>query len=112
MGNPSCYRDIARRCHELLKSVKNPDVAAQLRQWVAECDPAADGNPRQSGSDDLLEQARRYRMRAEEYRVVAEQTSQPAARLSFQHLAESYEAMAGRLEDLVSKTARSRESTG
>lgn len=42
----------------------------------------------------LLEKARRWRMRAEEYRTVAEALQHPSARESYLHLARTYETLA------------------
>lgn len=47
-------------------------------------------------------------MRAEEYRVSAEQLGTPTARTSFQQMAETYEAMARGLEHV----ARDRKTGG
>lgn len=48
--------------------------------------------------DNTAEQARRWRQKAEECRLVAEQVKNPMARDTFLHLAHSYETLAGRLE--------------
>jgi hypothetical protein len=48
--------------------------------------------------NELFEQARRHRMKAEEYRAVADQMRNPTARASYLQLARTYEAMASRCE--------------
>ncbi len=55
----------------------------------------------QDNEDDaavLHERARRWRMRAEEYRTVAEAIQSPSAREAYVHLAHSYEALAAQFE--------------
>ena len=48
--------------------------------------------------DYSAEQARRWRRKAEECRLIAEQVKNPMARDTFMHLAQSYDALAERLE--------------
>src|SRR5262249_34537275 len=51
-----------------------------------------------SANTERLEQARRHRMRAEEYRCVAEQMQDPTARATYLRLADAYKTLAKRLE--------------
>lgn len=105
MSDPAAFRTIARYCRERLKETCPPaEVAAQLRHWAEECDRAAEQH-------DFAEQAKRHRMRAEEYRCVLEQMKSPVARATFQHLAEAYEAMARQLE-AAGRHARRKRETG
>jgi hypothetical protein len=94
------FRRFADQCRELSKTAANPEVVVQLQQWAVECDRKADLALRVSAprKDDLLEQARRHRMKAEEHRVVGEQMRDRNVCASFRRLAETYEAMARRLE--------------
>lgn len=46
----------------------------------------------------LLEKAKRWRMRAEEYRVVSENIQSPVAREAYAHLATTYERLADQFE--------------
>lgn len=46
----------------------------------------------------LLDQARHWRMKAEECRAVAEQMQNPMARLSFRSMAETYDHLAAHCE--------------
>ncbi len=93
-------RQIARFCRKLLKeqaATAEPELAQQLQQWALECDTEADQLlPR--AADQLREQARRHRQRAEEYRAIAEQMESPRVRASYRMLAESYDGMAEQLE--------------
>jgi hypothetical protein len=101
MSDPAFYRAIARYCRTLLREggVRlSPELSVQLQQWALECDRQADRLLKSAPIDDVREQARRHRLRAEEYRAVAAQMQTSAARASYQHLAASYEAMARRLE--------------
>jgi uncharacterized membrane protein len=102
MPDPAAYRRIARYCRDRLNEARpRADVAAQLRCWAVECDRAAQLH-------DLEDQARRHRMRAEEYRSVLEQMVSPIARATFQHLAKSDEAIARRLEAAGNQIRRKR----
>jgi len=69
MGDSRSYREIARQCarqcRALMKQVGDPDLVLQLQQWAMDCDGEADSLLRED-SNDLLERARRHRMRAEE----------------------------------------------
>lgn len=47
----------------------------------------------------MLDQARRWRMRAEEYRTIAAEMHHPIARGSYLHLARTYETLAGTYEE-------------
>lgn len=101
MRDPASRRTIAQRCRMLLKQGGTPEIIQQLEQWALECDSEADETIPTASTSRLLEQARRHRLRAEEYRAIVEQMQHPAARASYQHLAETYEAMAERLEEIV-----------
>ncbi|SRR5579883_313379 len=109
MSGPD-FRELARQCRALLRTASDLDLAEQLQQWAVECDRRADRIIKGSPKDDLLEQARRHRMRAEEYRVVGEQRQNRVARESFQHLAATYEALARRLEEIADRRARNEKS--
>lgn len=98
MIDPAFYRQLARHCRALLKVARNPELLAQLETWALECDRRADRALRTRPSDDIREQAKRHHMRAAEYRAVGDQMQNPTARTSFRHLAQTYEAMARRLE--------------
>jgi hypothetical protein len=52
---------------------------------------------------DTQERARRYKMRAAEYRAVADQMRDPTARASYRQLAENYDAIGQRLEQVNHK---------
>jgi hypothetical protein len=98
MPNANFSRRIARQCRALLKVTRKPDLLAQLETWAVECDRGADRALQRKPGGEMREQARRHEQRAAEYRSVADQTENPAARASFRHLAKTYEAMARRLE--------------
>jgi hypothetical protein len=51
-------------------------------------------------------------VRAEEYRVSAEQLGTPTARTSFQQIAETYEAMARGLEHVAQRSQDRRRDVG
>jgi hypothetical protein len=102
------FRELARHCRALLSSAENPELASQLRQWTVECDRRAD-TIEHTGP---LEQARRYRLRAEEYRATAEEVQTTMARASFRQMAETYEAMARGLEHVAHRTHEHRDNTG
>lgn len=112
MSDSSSRRDIARQCRVLLKEAAKPDLVHQLQQWAVECDSEADDTLRASPISDLLDQARRHRLRAEEYRAVVEQMQTPAARGTYQQLAETYEAMARRLEEIAVKSCTGDRDAG
>jgi hypothetical protein len=112
MRDPAIDREIARQCRLLLKLTANSEVSTQLQHWAVECDRKADRALRTSPSTDLLEQARRHLMRAEEYRAAASQMRDPTARASFQHLAEIYKAMARRLERSSHRSKQGGRQTG
>jgi hypothetical protein len=46
-----------------------------------------------------LEQARRWRSKAEECRTIADQMQAPAAKMSFWHMAETYERLADGMDE-------------
>lgn len=100
MRDPVAPRQIARFCRNLLKekaATAEHNLTQQLQQWALECDSEADRLLPRS-ADQLREQARRHRRRAEEYRVIAEQMRSPRGRASYRLLAESYDRMAEQLE--------------
>lgn len=112
MRDPASYRDLARRCRRLSKGTEDLDLLDQLETWAMECDGGAVDALLDSPKQELLEQAGRHRLRAEEYRVVAEQMHSPAARALLQHLAHLYEAMARQLEDNANRLGRGRRNSG
>jgi hypothetical protein len=104
MPDATHHREIARCCRKLLKEAAGtatPELLHQLKEWALECDESAD---RSSFDSEPLEQARRHRARAEEYRAVAEQLHDPTAIASYRRLAETYEAMARKLEEPAPRT--------
>jgi hypothetical protein len=108
MRDPIRFRELARHCRSLLSTTENPELVSQLQQWSVECDRRADTTERARPA----EQACRYRMRAEEYRVSAEQLGTPTARTSFQQMAETYEAMARDLEHVAQRSQERRRDVG
>ncbi len=101
MRDAARYREIAQYCRNLLREraqTDNDELIQQLKEWALECDADADRPLRASRGNAALEQARRYRARAEEYRTVADQLQSPTAIATYRNLAQTYEAMAGRLE--------------
>lgn len=115
MSSTDFYRDIARYCRRLLKEKggsAGTELGDQLQQWALECDGQADHILQSAPARARLDQARRHRQRAEEYHAVAEQMQTPAARESYRHLAQSYEAMARRLEVRDNAAQRSGEKAG
>ena len=101
MRDPVAPRQIARFCRQLLKenaASAETDLTQQLQQWALECDSEADRRLPRSPTDQLREQARRHRLRAEEYRAIAEQMESERGRASYRLLAESYDRMAAQLE--------------
>jgi len=100
MGDSRSFREIAHQCRALMKKAADADIVHQLQLWAMECDAQADGLLG-AEREDLLEQARRHRMRAEEYRAVAEQMQFPKSRASYRNLAETYEALASGLETRI-----------
>ena len=103
MHNADLYRQIARRCRDLLKVTRKPELLAQLETWAVECDRRADRVLQRKPSGEMREQARRHGQRAAEYRAVADQMQNPIASASFRHLAQTYEAMAHRLEESANR---------
>ncbi len=106
------YREIARYCWKLLREgaeTKNEELLQQVKEWALECDADADRSLRASRGDATLEQARRYRARAEEYRATADQLHSPTAIATYRNLAQTYEAMARKLEEPASR-ARHRDA--
>jgi hypothetical protein len=98
MPDAAGYREVARYCRKLLKERSGElkaELITQLQEWAVECDRNAD---RGSPASAHHEQARRYRLRAEEYRAIVEQLKTPMARASYENLACTYEAMARHLE--------------
>ena len=113
MMDPGFYRQLARHCRVLLKVARNTDLLAQLETWALECDRRADRALRTQPSDDIRAQANRHHMRAAEYRAVADQMKNPTACASFRHLAETYDAMARRLETRANRNdGRSEREAG
>ena len=115
MRNHDFYRNIARYCRRRLRekgAAASAELSDQLQQWAVECDGQADRTLREAPARDLLDRARHHRLRAEEYRAVAEQMQTPSARDSYHHLAESYDAMARQLEKLGSNAERHGEKAG
>jgi hypothetical protein len=51
-----------------------------------------------------LDQAQRWRLKAEECRAVADQMKNPAAQASFRQMAETYDTLAKRLEERLART--------
>ena len=108
MPEAAFFRGLARQCRTRLKATGNPELQAQLETWVVECDRRADRALREQSGGDIHDQARRHEQRAAEYRAVADQMQNPTSRASFRHLAETYEAMARRLEARADRTNRRR----
>src|SRR5579864_9176824 len=108
MRDPIRFRELARHCRSLLSTTENPELGSQLQQWVVECDRRADTAEGARPS----EQASRYRLRAEEYRATAEQMHTHAARVSFQQMAATYEAMARGLDHVVQRSPERRRDAG
>ena len=109
------YREIARHCRKLLKErsgTAGAEVVAQLQQWAVECDRAADRLASDASADGLREQARRHRLKAAEYRAVADQVGTSTARASYRALAETYEAMARQMEARGDRLGRGEKETG
>jgi hypothetical protein len=102
------FRELARHCRSLLSKADNPEVVVQLQQWTVECDRRADT----AESRRPAERASCYRLRAEEYRVTAEQMCAPAARASFRQMAATYEAMARGLEHVAQRSQQRRREAG
>jgi hypothetical protein len=50
---------------------------------------------------DFMQRARYYRLRAEEYRALAELMKNPTARASFRHLADCCDNLGRRLEEIA-----------
>jgi hypothetical protein len=91
----------ADQCRELLKTAVRPELVAQLQQFAVEYDMKADHilhTTTPSPKSDLLEQARRHRMKAGEYRATCKLMRDAKARAPFRQLAKTYKAMARRLE--------------
>lgn len=112
MPEAAFFRGLARQCRTLLKVTGNPELLAQLETWVVECDRRADRAAREHSGSGIRDQAGRYAQRAGEYRAVANQMQNPTSRASFRHLAETYEAMARRLEARADRTDRRRTGAG
>jgi hypothetical protein len=106
MVHPDVYRQMARQCRALLRVTRNPELIAQLETWAVECDRRADRDLRTKPSDDIRERAKRYQVQAAEYQAVADQLRDQSARASFHHLAQTYEAMARRLEARAERKTR------
>lgn len=102
------FRELARHCRSLLSKADNPEVVVQLQQWTVECDRRADTTE----SRRPAERASCYRLRAEEYRVTAEQMCAPAARASFRQMAATYEAMARGLEHVAQRSQQRQREAG
>jgi dienelactone hydrolase len=101
MPKAAYHRELAQFCRKLLKEgarSASPELLEQLEKWAVECDESADLSLRTPGGE-ALEQARRYRERAAEYRAVADQLRDPTATATYRHLAQTYDAMARRLEE-------------
>ncbi len=108
----AAYREIARYCRKLLREEaenKNNELLRQLGEWALECDADADRSVLAFRGNKVLEQARRYRARAEEHRAIADQLDSPPAIATYRHLAETYEAMARKLEEPLHR-ARQRDA--
>ncbi len=71
------------------------DMAATLGSAA---DARTDRNNHVDAAAVLLDKARRWRMRAEEYRTVSEALRTPIARETYAHLAHSYERLADQFE--------------
>lgn len=115
MRDPNSYREIARYCRKLLKEkggTAGGEVITQLQQWAVECDRAADRLVRDASADGLREQARRHRLKAAEYRAVADQMATPTAHASYRALAETYEAMARQMEARGTRLAQGEKAAG
>lgn len=87
--------DARRECAE--QSFELAQLAEQLERRLAGVVPVIDGADRTNGA--LLEKARRWRLRAEEYRAVADALQHShAARHAYLHLAHSYDTLANQTE--------------
>jgi hypothetical protein len=89
-----------------MKGAANPEVSTQLQGWAVECDSKADRMQKITRPGDLLEDARRSFLRADEYRAVADQMQDPTSRASNRYMAETYEARARALERLARRPKR------
>jgi hypothetical protein len=59
-----------------------------------------------------LEQARRWRLKAEECRAVSDQMQDPLAKLSFWRMAETYDRLANGLEERAAGVSVTMPETG
>lgn len=72
---------------------------AERREPLPSEPPAAPPMNANENVNRMLDQARRWRMRAEEYRTIAAEMHHPIARGSYLHLARTYETLAGTYEE-------------
>jgi hypothetical protein len=56
-----------------------------------------------------LEQARRWRLKAEECRTVADQMMNPMAQASLRRIAETYDTLASRIEERLARVAAAKQ---
>ena len=101
---PVQRRTLAERAFELAQ------LAEATERRSADKPPAPGTRTAEANNGDEaaqpLERARRWRMRAEEYRVVAEAVQSPSARETYIHLARSYETLAEQFEFRAALSSR------
>lgn len=89
-------------------------TAATAADAAAEPETGPPAGPADAETPDaLLDKAKRWRMRAEEYRTVAEAlVHSPSARLTYLHLADSYDALANQTEARARLAGQKRKASG
>jgi len=99
MDDTWAIRENLRRFRDMLKTEKDESKRRILEKLIS--DEEAKLPPGTSRASTRLDNARRWQMRAEEYRTVPDATRNPSARSTYLRLAQTYEAMANRADAAV-----------
>lgn len=90
---------LAERAFELAQAAERLDHSQSPAPASPAANSAAAAVAANENLDPRLERARRWRMRAEEYRTVAEAMQTPMARDTYLRLARAYDGLAARTEN-------------
>jgi hypothetical protein len=103
-------RDNIERYERLLQTERDPANCAILQSLLAEARAEEtlllEERKFEDGGKAVQDQARRWRMRAEEYRVVADAMTNDSARQTYLRLAQNYEGLADRAEQRAAGRSR------
>jgi len=114
MSTPAELRHQARLLQDAANQEADVTIKRKLARDALRIAQLAEAVERAGQGEAMAEpeRARRWRMRAAEFRAVAEQTTNPQAKLSRMRLAETYDRLAQHEEDRAAREAKRKPEAG